>query len=308
MVLSCIFIVLAARFILRNWDSFQTVTVYSPVSIVLVGFFFIGNILCLGLLNWYILRVFSIKLNYWECYFISAVTTMTNFLMPLRGGSGFRAVYLKKRHDLPYTRYISIMAAIYTFQLFVFTLFGLLSLAWFAWRFNRFNIEITLSLMTILGITGWAIFFAPSFPRKEGKFWGRISNAAAGWDMIRRNRFVLFPAILTITGFGISTIAGIYAGFKVYDISISLSGCILQMVSQNIGGLIGFTPGAIGFQELLGMYFSVVMDNTMTEVFLVLLTIRLIRILTAVITGIPGLILLSKKNVFKAEADKCDIQ
>jgi uncharacterized membrane protein YbhN (UPF0104 family) len=72
-------------------------------------------------------------------------------------------------------------------------------------------------------------------------------------------------------------------------------GVVLITASQQLGGLVSLTPGAVGIQELLGVYFASSLSITVTETVVVLAAVRVVKVLTAVIIGMPGFVILTRK-------------
>jgi len=102
-------------------------------------------------------------------------------------------------------------------------------------------------------------------------------------------------AYATLTVFACSLLGavGFYCGFRAFALPIDAPGALLMMSSAQVGGLLSFTPGAVGFQELVGLYFATVLATSTAETFVVLGTLRLIRVLVAILVGLPSLFVLS---------------
>ena len=69
--------------------------------VLVIAACFFSNLALRGFFNRYLLTVFSVRLGILECVALTVVTSVANLLLPMRGGAGFRAVYLRRLHQLP---------------------------------------------------------------------------------------------------------------------------------------------------------------------------------------------------------------
>ena len=73
-----------------------------------------------------------------------------------------------------------------------------------------------------------------------------------------------------------------------YAADISVTEAFLVAASQIISGYITLTPGATGFQELAALYVGQSFAATTTEIFAVLIWVRVVRIATAIAVAAPS--------------------
>jgi uncharacterized membrane protein YbhN (UPF0104 family) len=294
LILVVVFLALFVYYVWTRRDSLAELRLAATHMLVLAGVFFLCNVTLRGMFNWVVLRSLSYPVPFLVCFWLSGFTAMTNFLLPMRIGAGFRAGYLKKRYDLPLALFASTLTSLVVLQLFISAGAGLLALGWLTWKGAPFHLSIWLLLGGAFLGTGWAVFLAPDFKRRRGRLMGWLSRVAEGWDATRRNPAVLRGALLATFGTIFFSAASLYAAFEAFDIRASVAGCGLLMTSQVMAGFISLTPGALGFQELLGMYFSLALENTLPEIFAILATMRVVRVAASLLVGLPGLYALTR--------------
>ena len=100
-------------YVRNNLSDFTKISEISLPYVLLIG------CVCLAMLvvNGFFLKVltvsFGINLNFFEYFSISIITSFGNIFLPMKGGAGFRAVYLKSRYDFDYSYFLSSLAANY---------------------------------------------------------------------------------------------------------------------------------------------------------------------------------------------------
>jgi uncharacterized membrane protein YbhN (UPF0104 family) len=288
------FAILAGWYVTRNFEDFGKLRLASKTALLAIGGLFAMSLFLQGLFSLFVLRAFSVRLSLAECFSLSAATSMSNFLLPMRGGAGIRAVYLKKFHQLSYTMFLSTMATFYLLFVLVNTGLGLIGMLWICLTSGAFEWELLAITSGLFLLSAWAIFLAPSLPKGKGPFWGKVLAVGCGWDQIRKSRTLLSVTILIVTLNSICMMASYYFGFLAFSIPQRLPECLLIMSSQVVGGLVTLTPGAVGFQEVIGVYYARIIPASTTETLSVLATARIVRILTAIALGLPALLFLSR--------------
>ena len=278
-----------AWYVHSNWEEFRQLRIVSASSAFIVSVLFLFNLLLRGLFTQSILKAFAVHLTLAECFSLTAVTTMANNVLPFSGGAGIRAVYLKKTHNFPYTHFASTMAAVYILSLCVSSALGLGSLLWIAMAGGPTNWIITGGLGAVFLGTGSLILFSPKVPEFNLQLSAHLKKAIDGWHIIRRSPSTMMVAVGTSLGTPLCAAIGFYVGFAAFNLPMTFPGAVLITVSYAVGGLINLTPGGAGFQELLGLYFATILENTIVETLTVLVSLRLIRVSTSILAGLVSI-------------------
>ena len=107
-------------------------------------------------------NIFDVHLRFYEWFGLSVITTFANLFVPLSGGIIARAAYLKVRHGLTYTHFVSIFAATNVILLILTCLWG----TFFFILTSRCRLSYIISaiLMTLALAAAIMILLAPSLP------------------------------------------------------------------------------------------------------------------------------------------------
>ena len=105
----------------------KTITGLSPGWLLLLFGLAAAKIACMGSFTKVIVGSLGIELDILEWFGLSAMSTMGNYLTPFRGGAAVRAVYLKSRHGLPYSLFLSTLSTLYVITFATSAALGLLA-------------------------------------------------------------------------------------------------------------------------------------------------------------------------------------
>src|SRR5262249_10303783 len=97
----------------QHRDEVASVELVSPFALALCAIAIAGSIVVVGPLFQGMINELNRCVGLLECISLSVVTTAVNLLVPLRGGAGVRAVYLKHRHGFEYSNFL---ATLYGYQ------------------------------------------------------------------------------------------------------------------------------------------------------------------------------------------------
>src|SRR5579863_8266517 len=87
----------------RNlYQSLEHVAIW---SLVLVAFGKMLTVVANGLFTQWTAEAFTDKFRFGESVYVTILSAVGNFFGPLLGGTSIRAVYLKKYHDLSYSKF-----------------------------------------------------------------------------------------------------------------------------------------------------------------------------------------------------------
>jgi uncharacterized membrane protein YbhN (UPF0104 family) len=192
------------------------------VIITILGLYLLG-IGALALVTLATLRLCKTKLALSESLLLTAYSSIVNFFGPLQSGPAFRAVYLKKVHNVSLKNY-GVASIVYYF--FYGAISGLLLisglLGWWI-------------LLLIVGAVAFAIM-VQRVPKVKQRF---SSLDLHGWY------YLFFATLLQIV-----IVAVIYF-VELHSVApgTSISQAIIYTGAANLALFVSLTPGAIGFRE-----------------------------------------------------------
>lgn len=298
-VFSVLMIILVIWFFNKHWESVKAVRFVNLnliwILICLVG----ARITLRGLFHWQVMRSLGVDIPVGEALALNFAGTMMNQLLPMPVGPGYRAAYLKSKYSFPFTLFASTLAALFIYWLLVSTTLGLLSAIWYYYARDVGDWWI----FAILGSATAScliMFVIPKFFNVESNSdnWlgKRLSKILLGWKTIVGSKRLVAAASIVVVLSTIVSAAAMLIGFRIIDVDIEVAGSLLLMASQRIGSLIKLTPGAVGYQEMVGMYFANILEPTAAQAAVVFGLTRIVNTAIGVTLGLPSLWILSGRS------------
>ncbi|HLG91316.1 MAG TPA: lysylphosphatidylglycerol synthase transmembrane domain-containing protein [Candidatus Saccharimonadales bacterium] len=234
-----------------------------------------------GLFTKAILVPFKKSIGFMESYYVSLISTVGNFFAPVGAGFAFRAVYLKKKHSLPYSEYVSTLSGNYILVFLVSSILGLVSL--FLLRDDAtpqlltlavvFSLLLVMSL--ILSLIKLPLFKVDSvqnkYLRRIGRILFRIIN---GWNKITSNKALLLKLFgLTLANAVLSFIL-IWLIIMSLHLTVTFPALLLLSVLGTLSLFINITPANLGIKEAIYIFSSGVLGFTVSQIILIALIDR----------------------------------
>jgi uncharacterized membrane protein YbhN (UPF0104 family) len=239
-------------------------------------------------------RKFGILLTFREWFGLAAITTMGNYITPFSGGLLIRATYLKKKHNMPYAQFTSLLASNYLIMFWVIGVIGLLSL-WFIGQTWSTHWPIALFFSSIAASTS-LVFVFPDKRVPWNNHIGRFLNTMlGGWFIIKQDNTLLSRLLLlTLVTIALNGIS-FWLAYWALGLQISLFVAFLLGMIAAFSIFINLTPGSLGIQEAMVSLSAALLGADAREGLLVVLLIRAVTVLCAFILGpLYGYILIKK--------------
>lgn len=201
-----------------------------------------------GAINYFFYRALGVFLTFNEGIGLAVFNTLANQL-PFAGGLVAKGVYLKQRHQLAYTHFLSATMALYVCFVAVNGAMALTVLGY--WALVRSTTVPVLLVLGFLGMTAsivslWLPVHALSLPGKAGSLFTQL---AEGWRVLIRNWglvgiMISFQALTTILFAGRFWIA-----FHALSQDVTFTQCLLFSSATVLTRLVNFVPGGLGVRE-----------------------------------------------------------
>jgi uncharacterized membrane protein YbhN (UPF0104 family) len=223
--------------------------VYFSTFVLLTSFFNAAQ-------NAVLIRSLGIPFSNLESFGLSNLSALVNLLLP-QGVTVTKAVYLKHRYAVSYSRF----SALFLGLLVIFLLVGslLMVLTNILAAMQAIKVPGILWVGSIIGATSSLLFFF-DFPKKYFEKFGKVGmlveNFSDGWNEIRSNKSYLLKACLWQIVIFISAGLGVTYAYRSIGIDINpLLGTSLS-VFISFSNLIAIIPGNIGIQETVYGYLT----------------------------------------------------
>jgi uncharacterized protein (TIRG00374 family) len=244
-----IILVIAAWYITAHLEEFKAIQHIQPKYLWPILICVLMQNAVNGYMNKEYVRYFDIELDFTEWFGLAIVGAMGNYLTPLRGGAAGRAIYLKKKHDLPYTRFMTLFIASY---LVIFFLTGVLG------AITMMGVSQVQGFLQLFGffvaLSGGVLLFVLIFSRinlPQWKIWAKVSEAMTGWKILSANKEILWRICAAVVVSYFLVAIQMYYAFLAFGFSISPIAAWLVGLFSTLGLLISITPGSLGIQEAL---------------------------------------------------------
>ena len=272
-ILSLFVLTLFVIYLYRNPEILIRLKETNPLFVVLIMLLYLFVFFLEGLFILVTLKIFNKRISNLEGWYIAILSRVGNYLLPMRAGAVFRAVYLKKKYNFEYSNFLATLYGYYII-FFLTNSVIILSLLLFKATVHK-EVNITLILFfssLILGLIV-LIFFRVPFRNIFINSKGVIGSLASslnkffdGWDLIVRSGSLFTQLILLAFANIFVNILVIYLEF----VSIGKVGDIIDVVLytclSGISLILSITPGSLGLREGVLLLTSKSLGLTNTEI------------------------------------------
>lgn len=244
-----IFLFIVSLYIIGHLEEFRAIRHISFVFLVPILISVLIQHGINGYMNKEFVRYFNVELDFTEYFGLAIVGSMGNYLTPLRGGAAGRAVYLKKKHNLPYTRFMTLFIAGYLVIFFLGGLLGAQTMIGIYRTRSHLKLLIFFVALSVAVVLFVLVFSRVRLP--EGRFFSKISEAITGWEIISGNTGILWRISGAVVANYLLVAIQIYYAFTALGFSISPVAAWFMGLLSVFGLFISITPGSLGIQEAL---------------------------------------------------------
>ncbi len=255
-ILFAIFFVWIVVYIRDHWSDFTALRAVSVREFAWIAALAFLGIIFRGLYTAILTAPYGVRLGKGEIFFISLISTVGNYTLPMRGGAGLRAVYLKRKHGIGYREFAKISVARFSTIFLVDSVLGLVAV-FTLWKVNdRFDLPITLVLLIALTASS-LIHLSTRF--SIGSRHPIVKRFAGGSSKILNAAGIRWKLILVTLLNSIIRLFWIAACFRAVSVDITLVQGLLVSSLIPLSMVVTLTPGNLGITEGLLIYVMGVM-------------------------------------------------
>ena len=258
----------------------------------ILALFFLNSLSFLlnGIFIKVILERFKKTITVGESFYISVISSLGNYFLPMRGGAVIRSVYLKKKFDFSYSHFVSTLYGNYIIVFLVNAFVALLSLI--VIQLNTEVISYPLYIFfgaLFVGMLILSTFEIPIYRIKDTKlvFVNKIKKIITdilnGWNIIISDRKLLLSLILLTFGNFIFMTIIFWIEFLALNIETTLVSVILYNCISGVSLLVSLTPGSLGIREGLFIITSDILGISNSEVLQLALLDRSVIVISLVL-------------------------
>jgi uncharacterized membrane protein YbhN (UPF0104 family) len=237
-------------------DDFEVLFELNTIDVVLFSICIVASSFFNAAQNAVLIRSLGIPFSNLESFGLSNISALTNLVLP-QGVTVTKAVYLKHRHGVSYSKFSALFLGLFI----IFLLIGALLMAITNMLAMMQGIKVPEILWggsLLAGATTLLFFF--DVPReyftKFGKIGVLVENFSEGWNRIRTNKACLIKACVWQVAIFVSS--GIAVTFAYHSVGIEINPVlgISLAVFIAFSNLIAIVPGNFGIQETVYGYLT----------------------------------------------------
>ena len=241
-------LIMAYFFISRHGDDFAILKTISFQLVFFLALIYAVEIILNSILFSLLINSFSKKVKPFECFFLTAVHRLANYLLS-QGGALTRAYYLKKKKGFSYTDYLAFFFFITLVQVAATSLLSLTTIFFVSIDQPVFSWSLIL-LFFLMAVFSWGLLFLPTTkirnlitrPKK-------LRELLISWQGTEKNKNTKIYAILLMFGILTTYSLRLFLLYEFFNISISIPTILLIVSLAILSFFISFTPAALGIRE-----------------------------------------------------------
>lgn len=297
-------------YIVSNWQQFQSLQLTYPLFIVPAIAAYVANIYCMGRVVDQAVQPHGVTLTRRETFGLSAITRFFKQITPGYVGFAVRAIYLKKRYKLSYTKFSTSLIVSTILQLITT---GVLTIALFFFTTNQSTsgTNAIITIVVILGIfllllytpLGWMVKLGEAiYKRFPKKIVERLLEAILQYQYLRKHPALFSRSALWTILTLLATAAMIACLYYAFGFNIGFHAFIFIACFASWANIFSITPADIGVREGLMVLGAQLMGIPIPLTIAVSILLRLVMLIPDTLLSIYFAPLLFKTSLFKLSA------
>lgn len=255
-LLFAIFMVWIGVYVRDHGSDFAALRTVSIRDLAWIATLALFGIIFRGLYTALLTVPYGVRLSGTEIFFISIISTVGNYTLPMRGGAGLRAVYLKRKYGIGYREFVKISVARFSTIFLVDSVLGLVA-TFLLWKVHdRFDLPILLVLLVALAVSSLIHLSSRFSIRSRHPI---VERLISGSTKLLNDAGVRWKLILVTLLNSIFRFFWIAACFQAISVDISIVQGLLVSSLIPLSMVVTLTPGNLGVTEGLLMYVMGVM-------------------------------------------------
>lgn len=272
-ILTALTLVLFIAYFSANRHKFRPLLDINYWLLLLIAVLDVALIASNGLFTKLILRPFKKYIPLLESFYVSLISAVGNFFAPAGAGFAFRAVYLKRRYDFPYSEYLSTLSGNYILVFLVNSLSGLLALFLLRARHSsQYDVLVAVFSVMFIGSLLLSLFKLPLKSVESIKsarlkrFAEIIYRITKGWNyIVSHRRLMVQLALLTALNLVITMCIN-WLIIHSLHLDISFAPLLLFSVLGSLSLFINVTPANLGIKEAIYLFSATVLGFSTAQI------------------------------------------
>lgn len=294
-ILSGVVLIALIFFLYSNKEAINSVTELHPKYILSVAVAHFAFIFVMGVLNTILVRRLDPEIPPNEIIFLQYINNLLNKIVP-KGGPAFRAVYLKRRYNFPYSHFVTAFSGLVIIDIAAQSLIGLAGVYLIYLQTGLYFAPIIIGFAGLIMAAILIVMFRPNIPKQQNRILQVIKRVVEGWKIVIKHptdilKYVLISILaLFVKAFGMMLV------FTGIASPIGLLEALLLSSLSSIFSYINITPDGLGAREAVYIFTTSVILLGEPIIVLGSLVERAITLLASTLYGGISYIILNKKE------------
>lgn len=236
------------------------------------------------------LQSFGLSLGFMELIAVTMGMCLGNLILPMRGGTGGLAIYLKKVHGLNFREFAVIYGGTALLIALINTGLALVGLIVLYLVAGFFHTALSLFVAALFSVSLYLSIYPPPTGWNGGGFWGAVAQSVDSWRSLTRRRDLLARLAVSFLFVALALTGSFYFIYRALGAPLSVLAVLITSALGNIANLFAITPGSLGIFDAVVIEIPQSFGLDPARSIAAALVFRLISFLCAAVLGIPGLV------------------
>lgn len=253
-ILTLIIISILAYYVVIHWSELQVISRVHWDVFILMSITTVLNGLINAALSASFFRATGAPITFLESYGLSNIAGAISLVIP-QGNVFTKAIYLKQKYKLPYSKNPAIFMGLLVIALIIGA--AILTICNIAILVTGKVVQPVIWIVTAIGLCSSLVFIInPKLPRRIKRVPGVLLTGLQGWNELRSNPGLLIKAsILQLLLYVVNGIT-LFLAYSSLEINSSLLISVSQMVLIFFSSIVAITPANLGVTEGIIGYFT----------------------------------------------------
>lgn len=267
----------------------------------------VGSLVCLAAL-WMVLMVlagrrtqlfltlFDVDLPVRACVGLEIARTMTAYLVPLKGGQAMKALYLKKREGLSYTRFVTVLLASYPLEILAVAGTGTALALPMALGSGVFDLGVLAGFLGLTIITTVVLKVPLSIPASGNRFVEVLRRAVDGWKLLKEKSASLRQIVMLFVASCVAHGAQLFVAYRALSVDVGLLPALLVGALYTLTFITSVTPATAGLAEAAVGFGSRLIGISFGEGVVAAVLVRAVNTVMTFLLGLAFTYVLSREG------------
>jgi uncharacterized membrane protein YbhN (UPF0104 family) len=299
------FVLLCVWYVVAHRADFAFIAAVSVPDLAAAGVFVLTTYLIIAYQYHLFLRHFGLTLGFVELIAMTAGMLLGNLVLPMRGGSGGLAVYLKRVHALDFQAFGAIYGGTALLAALVNTGLALLGLLVLWWLHGFVHVPLAGLVLAVFGACIYLCLFPPKLGPGRGLV-GTVLEVTRSWHALTQNRRLLAALSFSFLVLALDLCLAFYFIYRAMGMRLSLSAVLITSSLGGIANLIPITPGSLGIFDAVVIQVPQLFGVDPARSIAGALVFRAMSFAWGFLMGLPGLLYLFRTNTAKGQDPAAD--